>query len=797
MNNNTSLVTACKNREENLLKVLDSWLQTDCEELIFVDWSCDVPLFETFHEAGINDQRIKILRVEDEPRWILTHAYNVGLKRSDSSCILKLDNEHMISRDFLAVNSLAENLDARIGSWRLAKDTSQTYINGAFLARSTALRDVGYFNELITTYGWDDSYLHQSLFSNGAAIAYLDPDTIQHIHQHETSRTEHQAVAREQQLAASVDKGVTEFLDRRNMYLTAVLPRQVANADHSQYETIKTSTEHGFSVAFLRRLSNPTHQLDQTHLKLANLLAYRDMYAWKHKLQPLTINLAEVHELHEALEPLDQADPTSGQAQAAAAATANGRAEQASMQMSAKRPERRNGIPKQLADELWKLLPAACSCFGHTNNEFRYQIDMSQLGLEKHVLTTLHDLLPDWVAEKVSFSLNPEPTDALTKAVPPWESVEFLIESTVFESRENMHFWAAMNSLKPYLKRSLYELIEKGGAPINVILNTSIQTYVRGDINKEELVRRLKPLDLIFPSRNQGAFRAWTRRRANAIKQYAGEEVADLVQQTLMDNPRTEQANLTLATSMFKGSQHMIDYALNIRKMHLFERTDVVISIVPSPEANDQEKCLKYYFSDAANVSVIPMASDPGLYECWNSTIRNARSPYVSNANIDDRRGLYHSDYLIYLMEYQGLDGAASALMADNRDTHDSYSVGQDTWFCGMGRNITKDDLLTRCETSAKSQNMMHCMPIWKAALHEDIGYFDEEQFGTSADWEFWLRATAANKKLRLADIPLGFYLINTESHNRRDPGTRQLMEHRILAKYFSADLGSTDISLN
>ena len=89
--NRTSLVTACKNREQNLLKVVDSWLLTECEELVFVDWCCDIPLFETFHKAGIKDKRIKILRVEDEPRWILTHAYNVGLKRSEGNSILKLD----------------------------------------------------------------------------------------------------------------------------------------------------------------------------------------------------------------------------------------------------------------------------------------------------------------------------------------------------------------------------------------------------------------------------------------------------------------------------------------------------------------------------------------------------------------------------------------------------------------------------------------------------------------------------------------------------------------------------------
>ena len=793
--NRTSLVTACKNREQNLLKVVDSWLLTECEELVFVDWCCDIPLFETFHKAGIKDKRIKILRVEDEPRWILTHAYNVGLKRSEGNSILKLDNDHLITKDFFAVNSLAEGLDARLGSWRLAKDASQAYINGAFLARRKSLHDVGFFNEIITTYGWDDSYLHESLFSNGAAIAFLDAATIQHIEQDEKSRTAQQAVSREELLAASVDKNVTEFMNRRNMYLSAVLPRQGSNADHSQYDLVNTSNIYGLKVDVLRRVSDPTQLLDETYLKVANLLAYRDFHAWKNGIKPLTISLSEIQQLHEALEPLEVAAASSGKTQPTTSQGSNQVKADAS-QNSIKGSAAQVSLPKQLADQLWKLLPAACSYYGHTTNETRYQLDLSQLGLDQKSEQDLNGLLPDWVAKKVSFSLEPEPNDISNKVVSPWVSAEFLIESVIFKSRDNKYFWACMNALNPYLKRSLYELLERGGKPIDVILNCSIQAFMRGNINQEELVRRLKPLDMIFPSRSEAAFRTWTNRRVKAIRGYAGDEVADVVESVLLDNPRVEEANLTLATALFKGSRHMIAYAVNIRRLHLFERTEVVISIAPSPESRSQERFLKEHFSDAPNVSVMHMEKDPGLYECWNNTIRNADSKYVGNANIDERRGRYHSDYLIYLMEYEDLDGSAAALVADACDTHNSYSTSQDVWFIGMGREISKNDLLIEDETSVRSQNMMHCMPIWKAALHKEIGYFDEDQYGTSADWELWLRATQTNRKLYLTDIPLGFYLVDTASHNRRDPEARILAERKILEKYFPKKLESKAIAL-
>jgi hypothetical protein len=219
--------------------------------------------------------------------------------------------------------------------------------------------------------------------------------------------------------------------------------------------------------------------------------------------------------------------------------------------------------------------------------------------------------------------------------------------------------------------------------------------------------------------------------------------------------------------------------------MHLFERTDVVITIAPSPESRSQENYLREHFSNNANVTIAHLDNDPGLYECWNSTIRNAKSKYVGNANIDDRRGRYHSDYLIYLMEYAELDGATSALVADGADTHSTYSASQDIWYLGMERDIRQDDLLIEDDNSAKSQNMMHCMPIWNAKMHDDVGFFEECKYGTSADWEFWLRALKAEKRLSLYDIPLGFYLVDAKSHNRRSYDERRKREKLIIKKHF------------
>ena len=166
-------------------------------------------------------------------------------------------------------------------------------------------------------------------------------------------------------------------------------------------------------------LNKPAAHLWLGHFSVgpANLPAYRHLYAWKHGLKPLSISLSEVHELHEALDPLEGAAASRGGSQPAATAKGNGKPKPAMVQKSAKHSAGLVGLPKQLTDELWKLLPAACSYYGHTTNEFRYQVDLSQLGLDQKAERILNGLLPDWAAKKVSFRLKPDPADANTKVV--------------------------------------------------------------------------------------------------------------------------------------------------------------------------------------------------------------------------------------------------------------------------------------------------------------------------------------------------------------------------------------------
>jgi glycosyltransferase involved in cell wall biosynthesis len=191
-----SIVSACMNRESNLLKVLPSWLDSPADEIIIVDWSSTDPLWPRI--AHIPDPRLKVVRIEDETRWVLTHAFNVGLRLARHEIVFKLDADISIAKDFFKLNPVVPGAFVR-GFWKQALDAGkadQVYTNGSFGCRKTDLRSVGYYDERIVTYGWDDSDLYRRLHSLGLAGNLLAFDSLSHLNQAETQRLENQDVTK-------------------------------------------------------------------------------------------------------------------------------------------------------------------------------------------------------------------------------------------------------------------------------------------------------------------------------------------------------------------------------------------------------------------------------------------------------------------------------------------------------------------------------------------------------------------------------------------------------------------------
>ena len=194
-------------RHENLLKVLPNWLELEVNEIIIVDWSSRVAIKELISTKIEADKRIKVIRVDGEKEWILTHAYNLGFKHSKSRFIVKLDCDHIISSEIFKSIDLKE-----YELYRFNHFTQDSGINGAFIICSKLLNRVNSFDERIVTYGFDETDLFRRASEHAKVVIQLDEGFVSHLIHNKNARTINQSNRLEKIIARKLCINLHEFM---------------------------------------------------------------------------------------------------------------------------------------------------------------------------------------------------------------------------------------------------------------------------------------------------------------------------------------------------------------------------------------------------------------------------------------------------------------------------------------------------------------------------------------------------------------------------------------------------------
>lgn len=173
-----SIVTSSMNRHSNIIISLYNWLSFDnITEIIIVDWCSDEmieDLIPTNIKLNPNYNKIKIITVRNYNKWVLSYAFNLGFYHCTKNIVLKLDSDISLSQDFFDKNYIKNNEYAH-GTW---KDVSS--FNGQFLCFRNDLNKIKWFDQIIVTYGWDDSDLYERM-NKICKEKIIDPSTLYHI----------------------------------------------------------------------------------------------------------------------------------------------------------------------------------------------------------------------------------------------------------------------------------------------------------------------------------------------------------------------------------------------------------------------------------------------------------------------------------------------------------------------------------------------------------------------------------------------------------------------------------------
>lgn len=241
---------------------------------------------------------------------------------------------------------------------------------------------------------------------------------------------------------------------------------------------------------------------------------------------------------------------------------------------------------------------------------------------------------------------------------------------------------------------------------------------------------------------------------------------------------------LTIITSVFNGDKYIEEFMANTCSQQGFEYFELILIDCNSP--GSELAIIEKYTCKHPNIKYIKLSKDPGLYEAWNIGVREASGIYLSNANLDDRKSpAYYALLLNFLLDNDydilGCLFWTCRVLPEN-DIHDLPIV----WYKNEPSNIGYLDMvkIDRSDNIFKDQCLLGPFPIWKKALHKRSGFFIEEKYGPSSDYEFWVRSICLGAKAHLYKVPLGFYLKDPGSYARRSSVDKY--NNRILCEKFT-----------
>ena len=150
-----SLVVSCMDREDHLIRCLESWMGLSLiNEIVVVDYSSEIPLeMNSKIQKWINSEQIKLIRVEGESVFNLGKAYNIAVDFASNNKILKIDCDYLCLNSEWLTNLNDSAYDSHEcfflrGDWRFGKSMS-----GLLFCDK---RDFVFYREDLDGWGFDD-----------------------------------------------------------------------------------------------------------------------------------------------------------------------------------------------------------------------------------------------------------------------------------------------------------------------------------------------------------------------------------------------------------------------------------------------------------------------------------------------------------------------------------------------------------------------------------------------------------------------------------------------------------------
>jgi hypothetical protein len=207
------------NRDRHLRHSVRTWLKLPLiDEILIVDWSTR----ESIVDLLDLDPRVRIVRAEGEPRWILSYAYNLGIAQARGDIILKCDADCMPTPAVMNLRPAAGRYYA--GDWHTGDAVGKTCANGQCLFTREQWHQVNGYSELIRRYGHDDTDFYDRMVACGHARTEITPDLLNFVPHDDGERVVNQIAKGAVETVETLLNGQLLYHEAINRLISSLIP---------------------------------------------------------------------------------------------------------------------------------------------------------------------------------------------------------------------------------------------------------------------------------------------------------------------------------------------------------------------------------------------------------------------------------------------------------------------------------------------------------------------------------------------------------------------------------------------
>ena len=239
----TTVISAVKNRSEPLRYTLASWLlQKSVDRIILVDWDSSTPLIYSLagYEMGLwpND-KVTIVRVENQPTWNLPKAINCGMKLVETSVTLKLDADVVIVDVLDDLNLAVDGAFFTTYGFKPPRTSDEVHLFGSVAFATYDFWRIGGYDERFSTYGYEDDNFYSRLQAAGVGLTCFKENTMFHLPHSDASRTAHQNVKDGLRKSIARNRKLSRKRTKWTWYSPRVQYELLARADDDRYFVVR------------------------------------------------------------------------------------------------------------------------------------------------------------------------------------------------------------------------------------------------------------------------------------------------------------------------------------------------------------------------------------------------------------------------------------------------------------------------------------------------------------------------------------------------------------------------------